>query len=177
MLNTALGAVIGVLGIAVAADWLSWQKRTIAMLKAHADLAASLPRGEAKGALEEHLENDVASYVGALDRRRRRKGIVFILGMTAAGVLLAAGGVAADLVDGVDNSWPRALTWFGLSIEVIGVVLIKRLDNQLESQDELPEPLPSETLKGAAGHDVSIRRVAVPDKASRDERTDETPLG
>jgi hypothetical protein len=171
MLNTALSAVVGVLGIAVAADWLSWQKRTIKRLSAHADLASALPEGQAKDALEARLKIEVDLYLDGLDRRYRRKGAVLILGMTAAGVLLAAGGVVANLVGRVDYSWATAVTWVGLSIEVFGVVLMKRLDSRLELQTDSPEPLPGDALNDVADHDEPASCAGVPDEARRDVRT------
>lgn len=45
MLNTVIGAVIGFLGLAVTADWLSWHKRTVGALKARAELMQAMSPG------------------------------------------------------------------------------------------------------------------------------------
>lgn len=172
MLNAAIGAVVGVLGIAVAADWLSWQRRTIKLLMVQADLASALPLGEARSALEARLETDVDQYMHALDRRRRRKGAVLILVMTVVGFLLAAGGVVANLVVGVDDSWATAVTWVGLTIEIVGVVLMRRLDNQLESQMDLPATASSHALMHGARPDEPTSDTGIPHAARRGEPAD-----
>lgn len=107
--------VVGAVAVLPRIPSLSADGRRVARLKADADLAATLPPGSAKEALDEHVE---AATRELLEARRRPQGYEYFLSV-AAGFLVGAclAGALAEALRG-ESRWLA-----GLVLPLQGVVL------------------------------------------------------
>lgn len=138
MFSTVASTVLGILGIAAAADWLSWHKRTVTALRARAELAQTLPACDGRRTLENHLDEAVAQFVADIAMRRRLRAPVLILALLVSGLVLSLGAFVWSTLSDHTPWWLSAVTWVGILMELLGVVLLRNLGRKLNAPTDQP---------------------------------------
>lgn len=117
--------VLGLLTLAVSADWLTRRStRSLRRIRAEAEIAALLPEGDAKAAMDDSVQSAVQAY---LRRRDREQGLPRRI-VTLGPALALCGYVVAYLVavvpsgGSLDESDPKWVVVPAVIAIVLGVV-------------------------------------------------------
>lgn len=152
------GVAVGLLGVAVAGDWLvRGRARRIGRIKAEAEVLQLLPESSAREALARKIETDVISHLdltaSAPARRNRALSAGILIGGVAAAPVAVGPALTEFFTDETVPDWMTVASGAAfvlLGFLTLAMVALVRVENQRrdESQDEAAQEVKVTHLVG-----------------------------